>query len=433
MKEASRKGRSMYGSRSVASGVLLSVLIVSTGHAQNLNQVLPGLFGGQFSVATGLGAEVVGISPIDSGGRDAFQTIGSSIGSFRNQIPVSSSSAGYTYEFDPDLDIFVRTADSLGPLFAERSQTLGKGKFAFAASYTRVSFDTFYNTRLGNIRLVIPAGAQLLSQAPAGNSLPGVSDDYITVDFDDFDIDVDNIGFFFTYGLTDDLDVGIVLPLVNVSMSGTAKATINDPTGDSSTPGTLNRLRFVGQGGSSGSFSCGTGSADTTACDSFDQASFGPGDLYLRAKYHLLKAKDYWLDVAGAATLTIPTGGADDFRGYNDPTGTPILILSKNTPFVSPHINGGFALRSKEDGTQAVWAAGADIRIAEWLTAVPDVLGFHDLDKEGPNKDNIYQFSMGFKLNPWSQLVWALNAQFPLNREGLRADVIYTTQLEYSF
>lgn len=430
MKEASRKGRSMHGSRLVASGVFLSVLLISAAHAEDLDQVLPGLFGGQFNVATGLGAEIVGVSPFDSGGNDAFETIGASIGSFRNQIPVASSSAGYTYEFDPDLDIFVRTADSLGPLFTERSQTLGKGKFAVAVSYTRVSFDTFYGTNLDNIRLVIPAGPQVLSQAPAGNALPGVSDDYIAVDFDDFDIDVDNIGFFFTYGVTDDLDVGIVLPLVNVSMSGTATATINDPDRNSSTPGTLNRLRFVNQGGT---VPCSGGSSDTKVCDSFDQSSFGPGDLYLRAKYHLLKAKEYWVDVAGAATLTIPTGGADDFRGYNDPTGTPILIISKSTPFVSPHLNGGFALRSKEDGTQALWAAGADIRIAEWLTAVPDVLAFYDLNTNAANKNDIYQFSMGFKLNPWSQLVWAFNVQFPLNREGLRADVIYTTQFEYSF
>ena len=39
----------------------------------------------------------------------------------------------------------------------------------------------------------------------------------------------------------------------------------------------------------------------------------------------------------------------------------------------------------------------------------------------------------GFKVNPIDQLVVAPVFQFPLNRHGLRADVIYTGQVEYTF
>jgi len=45
----------------------------------------------------------------------------------------------------------------------------------------------------------------------------------------------------------------------------------------------------------------------------------------------------------------------------------------------------------------------------------------------------VIQSALGFKLNPFGQWVAAGNVQLPLNRDGLRADVIYSVQLEYAF
>ena len=66
------------------------------------------------------------------------------------------------------------------------------------------------------------------------------------------------------------------------------------------------------------------------------------------------------------------------------------------------------------------------------LTLNADFLGFHDDKRDGIN-DGVLQSAVGFKVNPIAQLVLTANFQFPLNRDGLRADVIYTGQVEYTF
>jgi DNA-binding transcriptional regulator LsrR (DeoR family) len=71
----------------------------------------------------------------------ASQTVGISSGSAfdnlaeaiaitnANNIPVVSASAGFTYRYNSQLEAAERTAETLGPIFLERPQTLGQGKF----------------------------------------------------------------------------------------------------------------------------------------------------------------------------------------------------------------------------------------------------------------------------------------------------------------
>jgi len=54
-------------------------------------------------------------------------------------------------------------------------------------------------------------------------------------------------------------------------------------------------------------------------------------------------------------------------------------------------------------------------------TEIPDV------------RDDIINGSFGFKLVPRRNITIVLNSLFPLNRGGLRADLIYTGGIEYSF
>jgi len=404
----------------------LGVLVAPAG-ARSLNQVLPDLFGGNFKVGSALGVNVAGSSGIAISIPVAVDPSGG------RQVPAVSSSSGFTYEFDPQLDLFVRTTESLGPIFSERAQTLGQGKFAVSFAYTHARFNTYEGANLNNISLTIPAGASVVGTP--GNMLPGISDDVIQMQLK-LGLFTDNYSFFFSYGVTDRLDVGLAVPLVYVDMSGTAQATIVDVNHDSGGFGALNRLVFDPKTQTFENTHPSQAGllSDQQAIDRFSHSAFGFGDIFLRSKYRVLESE--WADVAGALTVTIPTGGGDDFLGFKDFTATPLLILSKTFGFISPHVNGGYAFRSDRDVAQALWAAGADVRLFPWLTAVPDVLGFHDVDynqQKHPIKDNIYQYSLGFKVNPFGQFVWGANFQFPLNRDGLRADVIYTTQLEYTF
>ena len=68
-----------------------------------------------------------------------------------NQIPALSTSAGYTYEWNPELEVLERSAKTFGPLFTERAVTLGRNKFNLNVSYTYIKFDEFNGKNLDKL------------------------------------------------------------------------------------------------------------------------------------------------------------------------------------------------------------------------------------------------------------------------------------------
>ena len=56
-------------------------------------------------------------------------------------LPVSSSSGGFTYRLDPTLGTVVRSSDSFGPFFTERSLTAGRSQASLGIGYYSTTFD----------------------------------------------------------------------------------------------------------------------------------------------------------------------------------------------------------------------------------------------------------------------------------------------------
>src|SRR5215470_3306230 len=50
-------------------------------------------------------------------------------------LPATSTVAGVTYEYDPETGAAVRSASSLGPVYLERAETVGRGRLLIGASY----------------------------------------------------------------------------------------------------------------------------------------------------------------------------------------------------------------------------------------------------------------------------------------------------------
>src|SRR5437773_1861909 len=77
-------------------------------------------------------------------GGSAFDALADNIAdTAARNLPIISGSAGYTYRYNPQLEIFERTSETLGPLFLERPDTLGRGKLNVNVSYQYVQFDEF--------------------------------------------------------------------------------------------------------------------------------------------------------------------------------------------------------------------------------------------------------------------------------------------------
>src|SRR5262249_60886648 len=73
-----------------------------------------------------------------------------SIGSNVANLPVSAASGGSTFSFQGGVP--VRTSTSTGPIFAERAQTLGRGRVLATVTRSGIDFKTFRGVSLDNLK-----------------------------------------------------------------------------------------------------------------------------------------------------------------------------------------------------------------------------------------------------------------------------------------
>lgn len=394
-------------------------LLAGRVEARSVDDVIPDLFGGTLSTF---------VDP--RAGRDAqrprfadqFRNLAAAVATARSQVPLPSASGAFSYVWDDEADTFLRSQLSLGPTLAERGRTLGRGVMTIGASYTRVSFDTFNGESLSHLHSAQPAiSTELLAQLPAGDRLRAEDDLVETRLRLDLDLDLWSLGV--AYGVTDDIDISLLATVNRARLRAHADATVADLDGDGGAFFTVDQKGVItdGTGACAMSFRCAT--------DTIEETAVGTGDVFLRAKWHGLSLS--WADFALAGVFSIPTGNAGELLGFNDPTLTPWLIVSSQWGVVSPHVNAGYSIRGGSDVSQAEWIAGADVAPLGRLTLSVDFVGQHGAKRNGPN-DDIYQAAIGAKANLFGGAVAAVGVQLPLNRQGLRADVIYTAQLEWT-
>ncbi len=123
-------------------------------------------------------------------------------------IPVSSSGGGFTYRLDPALGMVVRSSDSFGPFFTERSLTTGRHQASFGVGYGSTSFDNIDGRNLRDGTLV--STASVLRGDPAPFDIETVS----------LRIRTDTVTLTGNYGVSDRFDVGAAIPFVHVNLQG---------------------------------------------------------------------------------------------------------------------------------------------------------------------------------------------------------------------
>ncbi len=326
---------------------------------------------------------------------------------------LNSTVSGFT--FDVERGVPVRTTDSLGPLLAERAQTIGAGRLDLAFSYTRIDFTTFQGKDLHHLSLNF-AHADVNHNGHVDTTGPfSFESDVVHADLD-LDIKEDVFALFGTYGLTQNWDVGVVVPIVHVHLRADATASIirNSPIS-----------RFVHNFGPQSSPSHTTGGGDET----------GIGDVLLRTKYNILRhAPEWWPDLAVVGQVKLPTGDEDELLGTGETNFLGLLVASRTFGPFTPHVNLGYEVTTGgSDQDNLRYVVGVDARIHPRLTAAVDVLGRWEPQGDGIG-DHIVDLALGLKWNPFGSFLINGNVQLPLNKnEGLRADVIWTLGVEYTF
>jgi hypothetical protein len=367
-----------------------------------------------------------------------------SIGSNVANVPVSASSGGETFRFEGATP--VHTAISAGPIYAERAQTLGSGRLFLSLSRTGLQYETLRGVPLDAVELSFthanvdfPGCDAIFSGDCTRYGIPEFENEVIDFALD-LDVDVDVTAFALTYGVNDRIDLGVVVPFVKTSLRGTSNATI---------------VPF-GVSGSPPHFFAGTEEDPVLTASRFvEGSSSGLGDVSARVKVNLREAAP--VSLAIMAEGRFPTGSEEDLLGSGAVALRGLGVVSARLGDFSPHANIGYQYRGRElDPDVFLLTAGFDQLLSPWATIAADLLSEFPIGSspigvpenvtlEEPfprtirtssipeRRDDIINASLGIKLTIPRAVTFVGNGAFPLNRGGMRPDVLWTFGAEYTF
>jgi hypothetical protein len=278
--------------------------------------------------------------------------------------PYGTSSGAFVFKLDPTTGLEVRTASTFGPSFAERAITGGAGQVSVSVNLIAATYDKLGDFDLDQMELANSTSnvAELRQRGFTSLVLASESTVIQTV-----------------MGATDNLDIGILIPIVKVRLKGVSWVE--------------NDVRRTQADGTVGN--------DVLALVSAEGKSAGVGDVGVSAKYRFLRfggtpPPDAPLEpdpggLAVLANLRLPTGSRENLRGLGVTRAMLSLVASMGQRRFRPHVNAGFEwwdkgidIRSAGDPTvtvrhQVQYAAGIEFEAAPKFTVLLDVLGRHTL------------------------------------------------------
>lgn len=321
-------------------------------------------------------------------------------------LPISASAAGFTYRLDSTLGTVVRSSDSFGAFFTERSLTVGRGQASFGVSYQAAVFQSIDGRALDDGTLV--ATASRLRGEP-----------------DPFDVETltlrlraDTTTLAVNVGVTDRLDVSAAAPFVRVALAGQRLDT------------------YRGQ-----QLLQASGSATAA----------GLGDVVVRTKVNLLGSDASGLALGAEARL--PTGSKDNLLGSGEVTFKPRAIVSFEGHRVGVHANFGYAFGGL--ARELEFSAATTAVARPTLTLIGELTGrrleglghFAELTQPHPTLVGVDTVRLtgtdsaatrlvavaGVKWNVASTWLVSANVTRPLTSTGLNARWVPTVTIDYAF
>jgi hypothetical protein len=412
-------------------------------HVTQLSQIFTQLYGPEGLVVNSLTPLETGETHsghFNSGFESEFSQFGTALTGQIVSLPLPPPASGFTFRFDPGLGVFTRASNNFGPIMSERHETLGGHRVSIGFAHQRLSFDSIEGLDLGRVPAVFTHDHA---------ELRGGREDVITT-VNAIDATVTRSSTFFSYGITNGLDVSVVVPYITADIVVTSDATIQRiGTTDPTTHFFRDLDDKIG---------------NRRIFTAFGSAS-GPGDLTVRLKQTLGKSTRQGM--ALGVDMRLPTGDEKNLLGTGAPGVQPFLVWSANYGVLAPHLNAGYQWNGSSvlggdpgSGIAAdlpdvgTYSAGAVVAIHPRVTAALDVVGRYVIDSSRlraedfralngtsvfPNitftsgSFNEVSAAAGVKLNLFGRLLLDLNLLMPLNSTGLRDKVSPLIGFEYAF
>jgi len=412
------------------------------------------------------------------------ETLNSSIATALSIIPLSSPASGVIERKDPATGADLAESSTLGPIFTERAETIGKGRFYIGFSNQDFHFTQYNGTSLNALTILDKGGAPSNIFAAPSATTP------LTTRPATFGLGMDvrlsqNIAFL-TYGVSDRFDVSVGLPVVHSAVAArTYDGTIWSGAGNA--PDNVNTCWCVN------TFTPGKPNLFLGQIGTASYGKTGFGDLLVRAKGTVYRKPN--AVVAIGADVRFPTGDASNYLGVGTTSVKPFVAVSfytkrlQNGIVLSPHFDAGWQFSGKSilggalslnpapANTESLftaskgyvpdvfsWAGGVEVALGKRNTLIADILGnqigwIHGMpdarvenagtamapagappgasDAGLVSVGNVsfgqYNGSFGYKLKIAGSLVANFNVLVRLDNNGLTARVVPLFGLGYSF
>lgn len=397
--------------RALRAAMALGTFLLITGAAAAQATIPPdSLRGRLIDLAARAGGQVVATKDDDSDEIDALAALASLEVS---NVPLGTSTGGFTFVFDKQLGIFTRSTRSFGPAFGERSLTTGKGRISIGFNALHARYDSLAGLNLSNWDL------QFEREVDSYSSIK-------------LDLASDTVVGMVGFGATENLDIGIVVPWVQVSLGADLGVFTADKV--DLTPG--GHALVVPRGSHS-----------------------GVGDVVMFGKYRVLRQTDGGL--AAEIQIRLPSGDTNNFRGLGQ-TRTLLSGIWSRGGKLSPHANVGFEYWSGSvplvpSGRVAVrhqvqYAFGVGFQPHPKATILFDVIGRRQLGggqfayRAVPTETglvnrllpaskalDVISVAPGVKWNVAGNVLITGNLLAAVSNKGLRANVIPVIGAEWAF
>ena len=323
-------------------------------------------------------------------------------------LPISTSSAGFTYLFNPTLGTVERASSSFGPFFVERALTAGRNQLSFGAAFRYSEFDQLDGRDLRTGTFVTTANRFRDEAQP------------FDVETLELRMDTRTVTAFANYGVTDRLDIGAAVPIVSMHLAGER---VNNYRGQ-----TLPQAR-------------------ATATTS------GIADMAITARAHLLGGRASGL--AAGTEIRLPTGREEDLLGSGQLAMRVLAIASFEGTHAAAHVNGGywFGGISREGSYSAALTVAASSRVTlvgeflgRWIEGLGEIaevsaphprsVGVETIRLLPIDTDSRTMTAMavaGIKWNIGDRWLVNGNVLIPVTNRGLRARMVPAIGLDYSF
>jgi hypothetical protein len=331
-------------------------------------------------------------------------TLARALTSAISTLPLTSSSTGFAYRFNPALGTLERASESFGPSFVERAAPLGSGHASFAVSWQHARFNALDGLDLRDGTLVTTSNRFLDEAQP------------FDVETLELLITANTFTVAGSVGLTDRLDIGAAIPIVHLTLEG-------------------NRV-------------------DTYRGTRFQQASAtasvtGLADATVRARFSL--ASGPWGGLSVGGDLRLPTGSRDNLTGSGEYGRRVFFALTGGGRQAALHLNGGLNRGGLSDGFDFAAAISASPtppvtfliemlgrrldsvgRIASVAAPHPTITGVETLRLVPEGTTTTTLGSVGVKWNVADAWLLSASVLVPLRQAGLTARLTPLVALEYA-